>query len=487
MKKILWIMALCAMSMGAWAIVPPRSINDMAAYNAMKRHLYRSSNAPMREQAVGTARVFPKVVVIMVNYSNIAFRISRADVDSMFNAQHFTKDGATGSVRQYFYDQSDGRYNPQFDIYGPVTVNGNCYAYKSREGQMVVEACDLMNDSLDFSQYDLDGDGKVDLVYCLYAGPGASDANGIDQTWISNPGNLIWPHYFRTSSTARFDGKRIYDYEVSSELDGYESNATTAVQMGVGLACHEFGHALGLPDIYATSEQYTHKTCGMWDVMDYGCYNNNVHTPPSYSAYERWFMGWRTPRVLADPETVNLAAINTGGETLIISPTGAHNLDGVYPNPAEFYMLENRQKTGWDIGIPGNGLMLTHIRYDNGKWTGNTVNNNASEMGVDIVEADGVAPSSSQGDGWYGKQTDLFPAGATSFTVFESDSVTNITMNNQIVSFLYKGGDPEPLPSVLDENETEPVTSRKILRDGRIYILRNGKEYDILGHENNKL
>ena len=78
--------------------------------------------APMREQAVGIRKIFPRVPVILVNYPDMSYRVSRADVDSMFNGANYTKDGATGSVRQYFYDQSYGEYNPQFDIYGPVTV-----------------------------------------------------------------------------------------------------------------------------------------------------------------------------------------------------------------------------------------------------------------------------------------------------------------------------------------------------------------------------
>ena len=131
------------LSLTVYAIVPPRSVADTARYNELRRAMERAQvqRAPMRETETCSqhARVFPRVPVLMVNYADMSFRVSKADVDSMFNAEHFTRDGATGSVRKYFYDQSDGQYNPQFDIYGPVTVSHN-YAYyggTSKGGELV--------------------------------------------------------------------------------------------------------------------------------------------------------------------------------------------------------------------------------------------------------------------------------------------------------------------------------------------------------------
>ena len=430
----------------------------------------------------------------MVNYTDMAYRVSRANVDSMFNGEHYTLYGATGSVRRYFYDQSGGQYNPQFDIYGPVTASHN-YAYygknngSSRATVLMLEACALMDDSLDFTQYDTDGDGKVDLVYVLFAGPPASD--GSCMSWISNPTRtLIWPHYWTVSASGIsmprvFDGKTVEGYEISSELDGCASDQTTTVMAGVGLACHEFGHGLGLPDIYTTNGN-THKTCGQWDIMDYGCYNNVVRTPPSYSAYERWFMGWQTPRLLAAPETISLSALNAGGETLLVSSTGTHNLDAGTPSPTDFYLLENRQKTGWDAYIPGAGMMVTHIRYDAGKWQMNQVNNDVNAMGIDIVEADGVKPSVPQA-GSYGKPGDLFPTGSTSFTECANYAVTNITTSAGVVQFDFTRGtatmDATSLPPTDGEETIYTLTGLPVTNtDGLhgIFIVRkNGKTYKI--------
>ncbi len=450
MKKQFILILLSVLNLTVYAIVPPRSVADTARYNELRRAMERAQvqRAPMRETETCSqhARVFPRVPVLMVNYADMSFRVSKADVDSMFNAEHFTRDGATGSVRKYFYDQSDGQYNPQFDIYGPVTVSHN-YAYyggTSKGGELVLEACALLDNAIDFSLYDLDNDGYVDLTYAVYAGPPGSDAAGISRSWISNPSSLIWPHYYvidgsGTGGYARvFDGKTINAYEVSGELDGFDSNETTTVMAGVGLACHEFGHGMGLPDLYTTNSG-SQKTCGMWDVMDYGCYNNNVRTPAGYSAYERWFMGWKNPRLINTAADITLTALNAGGESLLISPTGAHNMNGLNPAPTDFYLLENRQPTGWDAYLPGHDLLITHIRYNDAVWNANQVNNTVEAMGVDIVEADGVKPTTSQ-SGHYGKPGDTYPTGATSFTECVGYPVTDITVANNQVLFRFMGG-----------------------------------------------
>lgn len=488
----LWVAASCV----AWAIVPPRNMADTAAYRQKCREMMRTEALQMPEREATaterTARTFPRVPVIMVNYPDMAYRVTRANVDSMFNGENFTLYNATGSVRKYFYDQSLGQYNPQFDIYGPVTVSHGYTYYSNNAGILVLEACALMNDSLDFTQYDTDNDGYVDLLYALYAGPPASDGVCIASSWIPNASqSLIWPHYgtidtYGTGGKPRvFDGKTVNAYEVSSELDGCFSNQTTTTMAGVGLACHEFGHGLGLPDLY-TTDNSPHKTCGQWDIMDYGCYNNDVRTPPSYSAYERWFMGWQVPRLITQPENVSLTALSDGGETLLISPTGTHNMNGEIPSPTDFYLLENRRKSGWDTFLPGKGLLVTHIRYNSSSWSYNTVNNNPNAMGVDIVEADGLQPTAGH-DGFHGKAGDLYPAGATSFTECPAYSVNNITLNNGVIRFSFMNGTPtnDPINSSLSDDEDtiytltgQPVRNTDNLH-GVFIVHKNGKTYKI--------
>lgn len=486
MKKSLILLLLTGLSLSAWAIVPPRHMADSASYNRQVRLMKQAegiAKAPMREQAVGTRKIFPRVPVILVNYPDMSYRVSRADVDSMFNGVHFTKDGATGSVRQYFHDQSYGEYNPQFDIYGPVTVSQNYAHYANRGSELVLEACALMNDSLDFTLYDTDGNNKVDLVYCLFAGPPSSDISYIDRTWISNPDKLLWPHYWVISSAGSygrptvFDGKTIEDYEISNELDGMLSNATTTAQAGIGVACHEFGHGMGLPDIYSTNEQKVHKTSGEWDIMDYGCYNHDAHTPPSYSAYERWFMGWLEPTLLNQAADVTLNEINARQCAAYMTENGSAITNIYNPNPSTYYLFENRQKAGWDAYLPGHGMLITKINYSSSYWTGNKVNVDANDLGIDILEADGLTPSKHANEA-YGKPGDTYPTGSTSFTQVTNYQVTDIAEANGVITFKVNGG----IPTGIEETESTNAP-RKILRDGRVVILRGEKEYDILGKE----
>lgn len=486
MKKSLILLLLTGLSLSIWAIVPPRHLSDTASYNRKVRMMYKVSDiskAPMREQAVGIRKIFPRVPVILVNYPDMSYRVSRADVDSMFNGANYTKDGATGSVRQYFYDQSYGEYNPQFDIYGPVTVSHNYAYYANIAEELVLEACALMDDSLDFTLYNLDGNTKVDLVYCLYAGPPASDGGCIPDSWISNPDNLIWPHYWTITNAGShgkarvFDGVTIDDYEVSSELDGCYSSADQAVLAGVGLACHEFGHGLGLPDLYPTG-QSTHngKTSGVWDIMDQGCYNNDVHTPPSYSAYERWFMGWLDPTLLNSASTDSLPAIGSSPKAFYMTESGNAVSNILSPTPNVFYLMENRQNTGWDAYLPGHGMLITKITYDATKWQYNTVNANKNNLGIDILEADGLTPSTSE-QGGFGKPGDTYPTGSNSFTKVTNYQVTEITETDGLIIFKVNGGD---VPTAIEETNTSDMP-RKILRDGRVVILRGEKSYDLLG------
>ena len=482
MRKAFFLLIVFSLSLSAWAIVPPRHMADSAFYNRQVRLMKQAegmAKAPMREQAVGVRKTFLRVPVILVNYPDMSYRIDRADVDSMFNAVNYIKDGATGSVRQYFYDQSYGEYNPQFDIYGPVTVSGTSTQYSDCASKLVLEACALMDDSLDFTLYNLDGDDKVDLMYCLFAGPPASDS----PTWVDNPNALIWPHYWTIAEAGShgqptvFDGLTINDYEVSSELDGFLSDASTAVIAGVGLACHEFGHGMGLPDVYSTNDNATHKTSGYWDIMDY-CYGNDGKTPAAYSAYERWFMGWLEPMLLNQAYDVQLGDINTTQSAAYITANGSAIADILSPNPNVFYLLENRQKAGWDAYLPGHGMLVTKVTYDSQKWKYNRVNYSASAMCIDLLEADGSAPAYPNAS-WYGKPGDTYPTGSTSFTKVANYQVTEIAEANGVITFKVNGGGT---PTELDTQETGALSKpRKILRDGRVVILRGEKEYDILG------
>lgn len=397
--------------------------------------------------------IAPRGLIILVNFADLAFTETIEEMDSMHNAKNYTRDyeyvyrgntyqvSSEGSARQYFYDASFGQYNPQFDVIGPVTVSRE-YAYygknnvntqfDQRPWEMIKEACVIADTLLDvdFTQYDNDNDGIVDFVYVIYAGYGEADGGGA---------NTIWPHSYQLSAAGaycRLDGVRVDLYACGNEINYYTKKHT-----GIGTFCHEFSHVLGLPDLYTTEGQ-THKTLGEWSILDYGPYNNDGNTPPAYSAYERFFMGWLTPEVIVDSANIRLEELNSSQRALLISTEDKHNLIGNDPKSTKFYLLENRQQQGWDTYLPGHGLMLTYVQYNATRWQENTVNNTSRSMGVDLIEADGKTPNSS-GTGYLGKATDLFPAGATSYTQITDHAIEDIEEIDGVIYFKYRGGSIE--------------------------------------------
>ncbi len=404
--------------------------------------------APSRAaQAATPLNIAPRGLVILVNFTDVAFETDKAEMDSMLTGKNYTRDysyfyrgkkqsiTSKGSAWQYFYDSSNGHYDPQFDVIGPVTVSKNMAYYGKNVSDfdaapwtMVKEACQLVDDSVDFKQYDNNNDGYVDFVYVIYAGYG--EADGGDK-------NTIWPHSYwllEAGITCKLDGKYVDLYACGNEMD-----SRTNYHTGIGTFCHEFSHVLGLPDLYETTGYGTHKTIGAWSILDYGPYNNDGNTPPAYSAYEQFFMGWLMPRLIVDAENVELEELQESNSALLISSSDQHNLIGNDPKPTTFYLLENRQQVGWDEYLPGHGLMLTKVQYDYNKWTNNTVNNSSNRMGVDLIEADGKKPSSSS-NGYTGKAGDLFPAGATEYLGITNHSIEDVSEQDGIIYFKYRGG-----------------------------------------------
>lgn len=505
MRKVsLLIVSLCV-ALTSLALVPPRDPSRWAEWQAQvsaQANAERLSSAdglryaPAAAQAVGQRVIIPRVLLITVSFSDFAFTTPLADVDSMFNGQNWTKDGATGSLRQYFYDQSMGEYDPVFDIVGPVTLSHGYAYYGTGSGEkdsqtniskMVCEACSLVDDSVDFSLYDSNNDGYVDLVYIYYAGFGSNDRpNEYTSSLIPVWDNLVWPAYWSVSSSSSpryFDGKYISACEYSNELDALFTTAERTVVAGIGTACHEFGHALGLPDLYATNYA-THKLLGSWDVMCYGLYNNDTHTPPSYSAYERFFMGWLTPTLITEPANLQLEHIATSNQAYMIVAGDEHNMNGLQPNPNVFYLLENRQQEGWDIDVPGSGLLLTRINYQSSKWLMNSVNNDPNSLGVDIIEADGLTPNINTAAGFLGKPGDVFPAGATEYMGIADHPIEQITMDNGVIRFVYRGGvdttSMDSIPTALPLTN-QSVQACKTIQDGQVLIHTPYGTYNLLG------
>ena len=297
-----------------------------------------------------------KVLAILVNFTDIQFTISdpRTKFYNMLNQNGYNYNGAIGSVRDYYVENSRNQYLPSFDVYGPVNLS-HTEAYYDGDGGSVAGALEeAMNKlNIDFDPYDTDNDGDIDMVLLYYAGYNEAEG-GAEST--------IWPHQssFTDDAYAFFSigGKRVNRYFCTSEYRGYEGQE----MCGIGTTCHEFAHALGLPDLYDTNYATYGQapfTTGYFDLMASGNYNDNGRRPPYLSAVERNMLGWMADiPPLSGSGNYTLAAVQNDKAYM-----SSANLEG------EYFVYEYRSASGWDSGIPywgmGNssngGLVIYHV------------------------------------------------------------------------------------------------------------------------------
>ena len=378
--------------------------------NANSRRMKRL--APRRAGEVSGITGNKKGLIILVNFQNSSFQSSHDKTlyQSIANGENYSEGDFEGSMRDYFLKQSEGKFELDFDVVGPVTVSQKQSYYGSNDTQgndkhpaeMVIEALKLADAEVDYADYDWDGDNEVEQVYVVYAGQGEADGGAA---------STIWPHEWQLSDAAQYgdgsgvqtlDGVRIDTYACGAEQDGQTGSIA-----GIGTMCHEFSHCLGYPDFYDTDYSGGQ---GMfeWDLMDSGSYNGNGYRPAGYTSYERWVAGWMSPIVLDATQTVNgMKALQDGGDTYIIYNKGNNN---------EYYLLENRQLTGWDADLPGKGLLILHVDYNATSWANNTPNDDPSHQRMTWIPADNVYQyEMHDGDKYFteaGAANDPFPYGS---------------------------------------------------------------------------
>lgn len=402
-----------------------------------------------------------KGLVILVNFKDkkMQTKHSQAEWNDYFNKVGYNKYGNNGSVHDYFYAQSYGKLDLEFDVIGPVTVSKNMAAYGANDAQgndidpagMIKEACELAyaKEKMDMSQYDWDGDGAVDQVYVIYAGYG--EAAGGEK-------NTIWPHEWDIEGggySLVLGGQRIRTYACSSELNGgYGTDIS-----GIGTACHEFSHCMGIPDFYDTAGG---GCFGMdaWDLMDYGSYGGDGYEPTGYNAYEKWVSGWIEPTILTEPCYIkNMKPLSDAPEACVVFNEANKN---------EYYIFENRQLKGTDVALPNHGMLVIHVDYDQKVWFDNEVNNTSNHQRFTVVPADNKLTSETvTGDTYPGttKSTELTDTSKPAATLFNANSdgrkflgkpVTDITEKDGLISFTFMGGVnlDAPQPKVMNMTET---------------------------------
>lgn len=308
----------------------------------------------------------PRVPVLLVQYSDYKFK--DADANKVF--KNFFTSGEK-SAHQYFVDQSNGKYNPQFDVYGPVTLpnkrayyGGNDYSGNDKAvGEMVAVACQRLSSEINYATYDNDKDGECDVIIVLYAGDGEASSTDPDCE------DAVWPCQWSLDSSdygksLTYNNTKINKFAVFNELNGEDLSKID----GIGTFCHEFSHCLGLPDFYDT--QYgPHFGMGPWSLMDYGPYNDGGYTPLGYSAYEKAFMNWINIEEGKSNTHYTLPWLNQKKADTDMAVKLTNPAD-----PDEYYILENRKCQGWDKFMYTEGLFIYHVTYSDMAWESNTVN-----------------------------------------------------------------------------------------------------------------
>ena len=335
------------------------SASEIRRHGSARRAAARQNRAARRAQSDPIAIGQKRFLVILVEFTNKQFSTSEdphAAFTDLLNKPGYSVNGATGSARDYYYENSHGVFEPIFDVYGPVQLD-TTYAYYGQNDyqgndkqaeQAIVDGCTKLDGEIDFTRYDNDGDGTVDLVFMYYAGMGEADGGAT---------NTIWPHQWELSSAGKsltLDGMKIDSYACTNEVVGM---GTLEGQMcGIGTACHEFGHAMGLPDFYDADYGQNGHAAALFDfsLMDGGCYNNESRTPPYLNIQERIMLGW-----LAEEDVVHEFP-ESGTYTL---PSVDENIayKTLTDQPGEYFLYECRGSNGWDAALEAHGLLVYHV------------------------------------------------------------------------------------------------------------------------------
>lgn len=413
-----------------------------------KRAQQASNRAEANEKALeiadwgGEVSGERKLLVILAEYTDVRFTIpnARDKFEKLLNEENYSDNGSNGSTRDYFIDASNGKFTPHFDVVGPFCLPNNREYYggnnnrgdDARPAYQVVDACDLAEESgVDFSQYDGDKDGKIDLVFIVYAGH--NEAEG-------GPAESVWPHKWEiypnqnvlNKSYPVYDGKQLVTYACSSEL----MNNAGSDMCNIGTFCHEFGHALGLPDWYDTTGGAGFGL-SYASIMNSGNYLNLSRTPPTYNIIERWLLGWAFPTEITE----------TGGYEISHISNDEAYIIWANENKTECFLFESRVRSAgykWDeylhsgdkrLGYQGGeGMLVYHLDWDNdvyNKWQKHEINSDPGHQCAQLFRASPTAgPEASKG--WF------FP-GSRRVTSLSYDGIPSL-----------QNWDQEKLPFYLD-------------------------------------
>lgn len=436
------------------------------------------------------------IPVVLVNFKDVKFKINKPKeaFEQLFNS-HTQEDLGNGnhhnhgSVAKYFRDMSGGTFTPNFKVYDPVTLDKpeTYYGGKNEDNnkdenprQLVKDALKLIEDQItedDIKSFCSDGK-TVDCVYVVYAGLGQNDGGA---------GTTVWANTWTTDG-ATLGGKEVRWYTMSPELSSmklddngkFNNKGTIPAVSGIGVICHEFSHALGLPDFYPTAESayVDNQEMEYWDLMDGGEYTYYGYRPTAYTAFEKEQMEWPVDIKTLDSDasvTMQTSTEQGGKAYKIVNPD--------YQN--EYLMLECIQRKGWNQYLFGNGLLVYHVCLPSETLdSGTRLNNAPGYPGMAVVPADGACLSlyikANEKDYINSHYGDLFGQNVTelsdtnkqpNFCWYNADKTEKLKTNKALRNIKYENG----VVSFDYVNDVAsgilPVWDNKQNADGKVYSI----------------
>jgi M6 family metalloprotease-like protein len=445
----------------------PKGITFSQSQFDMLRSIQQIKNEEAIRQVAFPTTGNRKLVCILMGFKDKPFSKTQTDFNNLFNQVNYSTGGATGSVKDYYLQNSYGQFNLTVTVAGPYTAANNMSYYGGNDAngndlrprELVTEAVNAADPYVNYADFDNNNDGTVDGVYVIYAGYGEEAGGGT---------SAIWAHAWNITSIVR-DGKTINRYSCSAELRGGSGTTITAI----GVICHEFGHVLGAPDYYdtnyATGGQFN--GTGNWDLMAGGSWNNNGVTPAHHNVYTKVKLyGWATAPVLTTAGQISVTNAAENASFYQINSTTTN----------EYWLIENRQKIGFDAFLPGNGLMIYHVHSTTATTTSNDLNATYPQKMYPVCASATTNPGSTSAS--YGSINSAgcpFPGSAakTSFTdattphmkswagANTNKPITNIVENatTKTVTFSFMGGTSVQAPSASTLSATSVTTTSGVL------------------------
>lgn len=396
--------------------------NDNVAKAGMR--LLTRADMPVVSRTVGdpslsVGQSFPltgkrKLLMLLVNFADTKTTIPAENFDRMMNAEGYN---GTGSFRDFYLENSYGQLDIETTVVGWIQLPSNKAMYDTEDmTQLISDAIAAVGNSVDFSQFDNDGDGILDGLSIIHQGTGQE---------VTGSYSDIWSHSAELLADVYAGDKRVRTYTIQPELLGYPTPTQMAT---VGVFCHEFGHNLGAPDFYDSDYEGSGGSfngTGVWDLMAEGIWNEDLQpgdTPSHINMWQKMQFGWVKPEYLTESRTV------TGIPAASDEPAG---YIAETTREGDYFVIEHRARRKFDRLLPGDGIVIYHVDENRlkQKLNMNTINADYAQSVYTVCASatgdPGMSPES------YG---DINSAGATfpgenNVTVF-SDATLPSTHSN---------------------------------------------------------